>query len=123
VATDGWDYNTCGLGAWATRQKMGGKYRHAPIMSDRLQATGTWNLGSNSGMLNWTDSDGGQSVQLANHWDAGAGGVPNGGNFLFEDGRVNWFKFLPKNPRGSIDAGSIWNGWVLFYKPATISIN
>jgi prepilin-type N-terminal cleavage/methylation domain-containing protein len=123
VASDGWDYNTCGLAAWATRQKMGGQFRQAPIMSDRLQATGTWNLGANAGSLGWTDSDGGNTVQSANHWDAGKASVPNGGNFLFEDGRVTWFRFDPGNPRGTVDAGSIEESWVLFYKPAGISTN
>jgi prepilin-type N-terminal cleavage/methylation domain-containing protein/prepilin-type processing-associated H-X9-DG protein len=123
VASDGWDYNTCGLAAWATRQKMGGQYRQAPIMSDRLQATGTWNLAANTGALGWTDSDGGRTVQTANHWDAGAASAPGGGNFLFEDGHVTWFRFNPGNPRATVDAGSIEQGWVLFYKPPGVSTN
>jgi type II secretory pathway pseudopilin PulG len=123
VASDGWDYNTCGLAGWATRQKMGGQFRLAPIMSDMLQSTGTWSLAANTGGLQWTDSDAGRTVPLANHWDMGRGNVPIGGNFLFEDGHVTWFRFDPKNARATIDAGSIEEGWVLFYKPPNINTN
>lgn len=123
VATDGWNYNTCGLAGWATRQKIGGVFRQAPIMSDMLQATGNWNLSANTGTLGWTDSYGGKTVPLANHWDAGAANIPKGGNFLFEDGHVAWFRFDPGNARATVDAGSIEGGWVLFYKPPNINTN
>jgi prepilin-type N-terminal cleavage/methylation domain-containing protein/prepilin-type processing-associated H-X9-DG protein len=122
-ATDGWNYNTCGLAGWVTRQKMGGQFRQAPIMSDMLQATGSWNITANTGALGWTDTDGGTTVRLANHWDAGSANIPNGGNFLFEDGHVTWYRFDLDNARATIDAGSIEEGWVLFYKPPNINTN
>lgn len=122
-ASDGWTYNTCGLSGWVTRKKMGGPFHLAPIMSDRLQATGTWSLTANKGVLGWTDSDNKKTVPSANHWDTGKGNVPKGGNFLFEDGHVSWSRFDPNNARASVDAGTIEDGWVLFYKPPNVVTN
>jgi prepilin-type N-terminal cleavage/methylation domain-containing protein len=122
-ASDGWDYNTCKLGGWATRKKMGGQFRLAPIMSDRLQSLGTWNLASDKGTLSWTDTDDNITVPSANHTDVGNGNVPKGANFLFEDAHVTWYRFDPNNARATVDAGSIEQGWVLFYKPPNIMTN
>ncbi|MGA2750045.1 MAG: prepilin-type N-terminal cleavage/methylation domain-containing protein [Verrucomicrobiota bacterium] len=115
-ATDGWRYDTCGVADWATRQKFGGPYHLAPTMSDRLQATGTWNVSANTGILGWTDSDDNLTVPCANHWDLGKGNVPLGGNFLFEDAGVSWYRFDVKNPRATVDAGCVEDGWSCFYK-------
>jgi prepilin-type N-terminal cleavage/methylation domain-containing protein len=49
-----WPYDSLGLGGWHFRKKLGGPYRLAPIMSDRLQALGNWNMGANSGSLTWS---------------------------------------------------------------------
>jgi prepilin-type N-terminal cleavage/methylation domain-containing protein len=118
-----WDYNTCGLGGWNFRKKMGGQYRHAPIMSDRLQAVGSWSLSGNNGNLTWTAVSGvdNRSYFTASHRTSG--GVPTGGNFLFEDGHVQWYPFKPSNARASVDAGSIVGNWVLFYRPSNIQTN
>jgi prepilin-type N-terminal cleavage/methylation domain-containing protein len=115
-ASDGWTYNSCGLAGWATRKKFGTAYGAAPTMSDRLQGVGTWNPTANTGSLTWTDSDDKITVPTANHWNPSRGNAPDGGNFLFEDGRVQWYRFNPKDPRTSIDAGCILNGWTCFYK-------
>jgi prepilin-type N-terminal cleavage/methylation domain-containing protein len=113
---DGWTYNSCGLAGWVTRQKFGDAYHLAPVMGDRIQALGTWSVGGNTGSLTWSDSDDKITVPTANHWDLGTGNIPTGGNFLFEDGSVTWNRFDVKNPRGTVDAGSTIDGWVLFYK-------
>ena len=115
-ASDGWNYNDNGLAGWVTRKKFGGAYALAPTMGDRLQATGSWNPAENTGSLGWMDSDDNLTVPLANHADLGRGNVPPGGNFLFEDGRVTWYRFSAANPRGTVDVGSTDTGWVLFYK-------
>ena len=121
---DNWSYSTCGLSGWATRKKLGGQFRLAPIMSDRLQATGSWDIVHNIGAgVNWSDSIDNTTVPLADHAETGLGNVPAGGNFLFEDGHVKWFRFDAKNPRATIDAGSVENGWVCFYKPPNIVTN
>jgi type II secretory pathway pseudopilin PulG len=116
LSPDGWTYNTCGLAGWATRKKFGDSYHLAPVMGDRLQALGSWNPSANAGSLTWTDSDDSITVPTANHWDLGTGNVPNGGNFLFEDGSVAWYRFNAKDPRETVDAGSTFGGWTLFYK-------
>jgi hypothetical protein len=113
---DGVPYNGCGLAGWMVRQKMGGPYHTAPIMGDRLQAVGSWIPTANMGTLTWTDSDVNQTVPSANHWDLGKGNVPTGGNFLFEDGSVTWYRFAASNPRATVDAGWIENGFSLFFK-------
>src|SRR6266487_3356146 len=110
-----WLYDSAGLGGWHSRRKFGGQYRRAPIMSDRLQAVGSWNPAANNGFVTWSTPYNGLTIQTANHREKG--GVPAGGQFLFEDGHVEWFKFNVKNARGTVDVGSASSGWVLFYRP------
>jgi hypothetical protein len=49
--------------------------------------------------------------------------VSTGGNFLFEDGRVEWHPFNPQKAAATVDAGSAEEGWVLFYKLPGIVTN
>lgn len=82
-------YNAYGFGPWFTRTKAGGPYRNAVVMSDDIELNGgSWmvNPPLTSGSYSYA---GPASAHLAN-----SGGVPLGGNFLFEDGRVEWVKFL-----------------------------
>ena len=69
------------------RKKLGGSYRRAPVMIDKIQATGT------IPRLTWSGSTGvtGQNFPFANHLDGT--GNSSGGNFLYEDGSVSWPKF------------------------------
>jgi hypothetical protein len=122
-ASSGWDYdNPSGLAGWATRRKLGGPFRLAPTMSDRLQAVGSWSIPANKGSVVWTTtwSDGVQ-YRTASHRNPGD--VPAGGNFLFEDAHVEWRKFSLSNARSTIDVGSSSGSWVLFYKPPNIATN
>lgn len=66
--------------------------------------------------LTWfvTDSVTGQTLPSACH--IGSGGIPEGGNFLFEDGHVEWRKFNVANPRATIDLGANVGTWQFFYK-------
>jgi len=116
-----WNYRSAGIGEWHFRKKLGGMYRMAPTMSDRLQSVGTWSLTANRGALRWETTFEGRNYKTASHRDAG--GAPIGGNFLFEDGHVEWRKFSLANPRGTIDVGSMTGTWVLFYKPVNIATN
>jgi prepilin-type N-terminal cleavage/methylation domain-containing protein len=118
---NGWAYNSAGLEGWHFRKKLGGPYRAAPIMSDRLQGVGFWNISANKGSLTWTITWEGKTVMTASH--RGNGGVPTGGQFLFEDGHVEWYKFSLSNARGTVDVGSMTGSWVMFYKPANIQTN
>jgi len=116
-----WPYDSAGLGEWHFKKKLGETQRHAPIMSDRLQAVGSWTLAANNGFVTWATTFNGVSVKTASHRDKG--GVPEGGNFLFEDGRGVWYKFNVRNARGTVDVGSFTGGWTLFYRPYNISTN
>jgi len=109
------------LAPWHLRKKLGGQYRSAPVMSDRLQAVGSWNVSGNSGTLTWSTPFEGKSYKTASHRDRGD--APTGGNFLFEDGSVQWLKFNPSDPRRTVDVGSFSGSWVLFYRPPNISTN
>jgi prepilin-type N-terminal cleavage/methylation domain-containing protein len=76
--------------AWYTRTKMGQGYRRAPLMADCIEAGG--NIGNpNSWTVSWSAGSFSYSGPGSNH--AGKGGIPYGGNFLFEDGHVEWVKF------------------------------
>jgi prepilin-type N-terminal cleavage/methylation domain-containing protein len=120
-AAGGVDYNNYnypsgaangGVAAWMTkRPKMGGAYRKAPIMMDRLQTPPD---GS------WIQSDGTHSAASGVHF--GSGGVPVGGNFLGEDGSVTWYKFLWQgrftDPVATIGIGGDGPGDINYFVPA-----
>jgi prepilin-type N-terminal cleavage/methylation domain-containing protein len=110
------NYNINGVGSWVSKKTLGGSLRNAPILIDRLQAIGTWSIAANSGNLTWSvqDPQTGKVVPSATH--VGPGGVPYGGNFLFEDDHVEWRRFDVKNARGTVDVGDTTGDWVLFYK-------
>ena len=104
------------LQQWALRKKLGSSYRLAPVMMDKLQQF-------NGG---WIE----QGIPSSAHRNAG--NVPAGGNFLFEDGRVEWRKFAlsspvptpanPKNPTGQIDVGcTLFGTYVEYYRPADLT--
>ena len=122
-ASDGWNYdNPSGIGEWVTRKKLGGPYRMAPTMSDRLQSLGSWSYLANKGAVTWSTTwTDGRSYFTASHRDNA--GVPTGSNFLFEDSHVEWRKFNLGNPRATIDVGSSYGSWVLFYKLPNIQTN
>src|ERR1043165_4915937 len=82
-----WPYNSAGLGEWHFRKKLAGPQRRAPVMSDRLQASGSWDLAANKGSVTWAVPFNGKSIATASHREKG--GVPAGGQFLFEDGHVD----------------------------------
>ena len=104
-----WNYNSQGFGGWHTRTKFGTQYRLAPTMSDQLQSiNGT----------QWVNSSG---LRMASHRNRN--NVPTGGNFLFEDASVKWYKYDINNPNGTIDVGSATGQWKLFYKPYNVQTN
>ena len=114
--SDGWpDYNSHGLAQWVYRKKLGGSYRKAPVMIDKIQATGTLPN------LAWFGSTGGasRSFPFANHRKST--GVAMGGNFLYEDGSVLWRKFDFAKYKTTIDIGSAAGSWNVFYRPADLN--
>ena len=111
----GWpDYNSSGLGEWAYRKKLGGSYRKAPVMIDKIQAAGT------VPSLAWYGTTGvtPQNFPFANHRNSA--GIPIGGNFLYEDGSVLWRTFSLGRYTTTIDIGSADGGWTVFYHPADL---
>jgi prepilin-type N-terminal cleavage/methylation domain-containing protein len=111
----GWDYNANGLAEWAYRKKLGGPYRRAPVMIDKIQATGT------IPNLTWFYVSGTSAgtFSLANHRNSA--GISMGGNFLHEDGSVLWRKFDLAKPTTTIDIGSAAGGWTVFYRPGDLT--
>jgi prepilin-type N-terminal cleavage/methylation domain-containing protein len=99
---------------WMTaRPKLGGAYRRAPMMIDRLQMTA-------SGAWVEVDTLSGQSAPSAVH--RGGGGIPIGANFLYEDSSVAWVKFAWQNrfvnPVGSIGIGGQGPNDINYFVPA-----
>lgn len=121
TSDNGWNYDSAGVGQWHSRKKFGGPFRTAPIMSDRIQATGSWNRNANTGKLTWSTVFEGKTIQTSSHRENS--GIPAGANFLFEDAHVDWRTFRLSDPRSSIDVGSMSGSWVLFYRPPNIVTN
>ena len=89
---------------WVTKKKFNQPGRHAPIMSDMIQSIGdtVW---------------GGSGQPFSNHCKP-ASNVPTGANFLFEDGRVEWYDFRPRRTGqpASIEVGATVGSWNTWYK-------
>jgi prepilin-type N-terminal cleavage/methylation domain-containing protein len=113
---NGWpNYNDQGLGGWiVNRNKLGGPYRKAPVMIDKIQAIGS----SPATITAWYSTTATMTVPTANHRNNA--GIATGGNILGEDGSVNWRKFSLSNLKGNIDLGSAGSGWVVFYRPGDL---
>jgi prepilin-type N-terminal cleavage/methylation domain-containing protein len=73
---------------WFYREKLGGPYSRAPMFMDKLQGTGPLATNLSDPRLSWTTEFEGRRVRTAAHFLSG--GLPAGGNFLFEDGHVEW---------------------------------
>jgi prepilin-type N-terminal cleavage/methylation domain-containing protein len=108
------DYNDQGLAGWLTRQKLGGPYRKAPVMIDKIQANGK------TPDLTWYDNTGtvAGTISFANH--RGNGGISTGGNFMYEDGSVLWRKFDLGNYKTTIDKGTEGGNWTVFFRPGDL---
>jgi prepilin-type N-terminal cleavage/methylation domain-containing protein len=105
-------YNSEGLAEWVLRKKLGGPYRKAPVMIDKIQGYGAL------ANLNWYKLVSGSSYPASNH--PGNGGITTGGNFLYEDGSVLWRKFRPDNWPGSIDVGCRDTTATVFFRPGDL---
>jgi hypothetical protein len=86
-----WDYKFAGIEGWHSRTKFGGEFVRAPIVVDRVAAWGLAPSAENMKILDWS-APLGQDVHGPYSSHAGKGFVPEGGNFLFEDGRVGWYR-------------------------------
>ncbi len=111
---------TGNVNAWMiSRPKMGGAYRRAPVMIDRLQMTsgGSWSDNVNLAT--------GQTISVPMGAHRGGGGVPLGANFMYEDGRVSWQKFGWSSrfvdPIGSIGIGGQGNTYYNYFVPVEVN--
>jgi prepilin-type N-terminal cleavage/methylation domain-containing protein len=102
-------FNLWGTGEWLTKKKMNGPLAGAPILIDMMQVKGSPGNGSNTvRMTTFSETYNGKRVHYASHRNAR--GEPEGGNFLFEDGHVDWYK------RQNTSLGASDGSWLLFYK-------
>ena len=97
-----------GTAEWFFRKKLNGFYGSAPILIDRLQAVGAKTTNLYSPKLAWTTDYNGKKVATSVHRITG--GAPDGGNFTYEDGHVEWFKGQ------RVSLGSDYGGWQCFFK-------
>jgi prepilin-type N-terminal cleavage/methylation domain-containing protein len=90
---------------WVTRKKLGSKYNRGPILEDNLQSIG-YDL--------WQDG----GVPFASHASP-RDDIPEGGNFLFEDGSVRWYKgidnVIDSFHGGEIGIGAYQRSWIIYY--------
>jgi len=81
------EYTVYNLDEWFYQQKLGGRYYKAPILVDQIQTYQgftKWMMKYNHHNINYV---GPASAHAQN------GGLPSGGNFLYQDGHVGWLKF------------------------------
>jgi prepilin-type N-terminal cleavage/methylation domain-containing protein len=81
------EYDTHGVKEWFYRKKLGAAYRNAPVMVDAIECGGT------AGQPYWIISLPSIGYNGPSSSHPGPGGVPVGGNFLFEDSHVDWIRF------------------------------
>jgi prepilin-type N-terminal cleavage/methylation domain-containing protein/prepilin-type processing-associated H-X9-DG protein len=102
------EYDIDGLGQWFYRKKLGLEYRMAPTMGDVVQ----WR---NPG--GWVDPGLGIAYPTCAH--RGTANVPQGANFLFEDGHVGWRKFAYGNTN-TIAVGADNGSYQYYVKPGDV---
>ena len=109
-------YDAYGLGEWVRRLKLGGPYRKAPIMIDKIQDyKGAWTQ----------DLSAEPGIPISNH--CGKANIPTGGNFLYEDGRVTWRKFqwisagiVGKPSQIDVGANGYGGAYIQYYRPTDL---
>ena len=97
-----------GTADWFFRHKLNGPFGSAPILIDRLQAVGSKNTNIYSPKLEWTTDYNSKQIYTSVH--RRAAGAPDGGNFTFEDGHVEWYQGL------RVGLGSDYGTWQCFFK-------
>lgn len=102
------DMQPIGTEEWFLRKKLGGRYSQAPILIDRLQGIGPQTTNIYDPRLQWTTDYSGRRVLTAVHRKQN--GAPDGGNFLFEDGHVEWFSGR------RVSLGATVGSWMCFFR-------
>jgi len=107
----GWGVNNLGTDQWFYRMKMGlSTNTQAPVLIDKNQAIGPAAKELLDGKLSWYTDYNGKKVPCGTH--RGARAVPEGGNFLFEDGHSAWWTARTI----SLGATSGGSGWQCYFK-------
>jgi len=90
---------------WLTRRKVGGFHNDGPILADMVQSLGP---------TGWTSSEG---IPFSPHADSRNDDIPEGGYFLFEDGRVDWYHGIDNgvDTFGQIGIGGYQHGWLIYF--------
>ncbi len=102
------DAKSAGTEEWFYRTKMGGALSRAPILIDKNQGVGPATTNMLDSRLVWyTDLDGRRVPSGTHRLDRG---VPEGGNFTFEDGHVEWFR------NRKIGLGASIGTWQCYFK-------
>ena len=107
------EYSFFGLQKWYFRTKLGQEYHKAPVMTDNMDtydSPHSWTA-TFRGTFNYNGPSG-------NH--PGKNNVPVGGNFLFEDGSVQWTTFNGNTNFVSPSAYLSGNQDVYYNKPTAI---
>ena len=86
--------------AWPTPRAGGNK--KSGFLKKPLLSFSSFNP---KGNVTWSTMFDGRSYKTASHRERGD--APTGGNFLFEDGHVQWLKFSLNDPRNTVDVGSM----------------
>ena len=95
---------------WLQRTRLDSQFREGPIVADMLQIQGTMGplpAGKPTGTPTVKVTIGGQQVATSSH--RSTTGMMQGGNFLFEDGRVTWYN------ESQINLGSQIGPWLCYY--------
>lgn len=100
-----------GTADWFYRTKMGSAFASAPVLIDRMQGTGPKTTNMYDPRIAWDTDYNGRKVPSAVH--RVARGVPEGGNFLYEDGHVDW---INGRKVGLGATGGTIGQWVCFFK-------
>jgi len=103
---------SAGTEEWFYRTKLGSELSKAPILMDKNQAIGPVTTNILDTRLSWYTAIDNKQVITGTH--PGAKGVPEGGNFLYEDGHAEWLN----NQR--IGLGASIGTWQAFFKPPNI---
>ena len=102
----GYNYDVAGLKDWVVKAKFDGEFAKAPVAMDMKQAMGSFPPPGTTGDMQWFNDI--PPIPYSSHIQSS--GEPFGGNFLFEDGRVVWYKSQ------LVDGAVTGQGWVFFYK-------
>jgi prepilin-type N-terminal cleavage/methylation domain-containing protein len=95
---------------WLLRQKMGTVYSGAPILIDMIQGHGSPGNGTTTTRVTtWYSTDNGKKILNPSHARGGKG-QPEGGNFLFEAGNVDWIRYE------KVQLGASIPDWLVFFK-------